>query len=499
MKSILKKVAGIAIMATLALGIMSCKQNVDTHEHTFATTYSSDATHHWHAATCEHTTEVKDKVEHSFGEWTVITQPTEEAEGTKEKECSVCGYKATETIAKLDHVHTKGTHREAVASTCKTKGTIAYYDCTRTTCEVKLDAEGNPLAKIEGELDPANHEGIATAFEAIDTDSHKEIYKCCNAVKTASASHTWNYGVVTKEPTTTEEGVKTYTCTAEGCGQTKTESIAKLPAISSDFILIPAGTFKMGSNSNQGYDNNMPVHNVTISKAFYMCDHEVTQKEYEDVMETNPSYHKTGAYEGEVQENRPVEQVSWYMAIVYCNKRSLAENLTPCYTISGKTNPSEWGEIPTSQDETWDKVECNWTANGYRLPTEAEWEYAARAGDTTVDSLTWSGTNAETSLIDYAWYARGKTHEVKKTTGGANVFGLYDMCGNVFEWCWDWNGLYSARAATDPRGVTSGSDRVNRGGSYICNSRCCAVSYRDYYYPGDSRYDIGFRVVRSAN
>lgn len=263
------------------------------------------------------------------------------------------------------------------------------------------------------------------------------------------------------------------------------------------FALIPAGTFQMGSN--QGDDSNKPVHTVKISKAFYMCDHEVTQKEYEDVMKTNPSSFTSDAAEGEVQENRPVETVSWYMAIVYCNKRSIKEGLTPCYTISGKTDPSEWETIPTSSNETWDKVECNWNANGYRLPTEAEWEYTARAGDATVDSLTWSGTNAETSLGDYAWYEGLKTHEVKKTTGGANAFGLYDMSGNVWEWCWDLYGSYSADAATDPRGDSSGSSRVFRGGCYDLDSGDCAVSFRSKDNPYCQFDGLGFRVCRNAN
>ncbi len=109
MKSILKKVAGIALVAGLALGIMGCPSNIDSHVHTFSTEWKSDATHHWHAATCEHTTEVKDKAEHNFGEWTVTLEPTEEAEGTKEKECSVCHYKVEEAIAKLEHTHTFAT------------------------------------------------------------------------------------------------------------------------------------------------------------------------------------------------------------------------------------------------------------------------------------------------------------------------------------------------------------------------------------------------------
>ena len=275
----------------------------------------------------------------------------------------------------------------------------------------------------------------------------------------------------------------------------------------SDFVLIPAGNFQMGSN--QGYDYNKPVHTVTISKAFYMCDHEVTQAEYEDVMGINPSYYvgeeaDKKVADGEVQKNRPVERVSWYMAIVYCNKRSIKEGLTPCYTISGKTDPADWGTIPTSSDATWNAVECNWTANGYRLPTEAEWEYAARAGDTTVDSLTWSGTSAEISFGEYAWYldnAGKKTHEVKKKK--PNAWELYYMSGNVFEWCWDWwpeSGAYSADAVTNPRGDTSGSKRVCRGGSCInANATDCAVSFRRYWKPEGQSSIYGFRVCRNAN
>lgn len=274
------------------------------------------------------------------------------------------------------------------------------------------------------------------------------------------------------------------------------------PAATTDFVLLSAGNFQMGSN--QGYNDNKPVHTVTLTKAFYICDHEVTQAEYESVMGegSNPSNFKTGAAEGEVQENRPVEFVSWYMAIVYCNKRSIKEGLTPCYTISGKTDPADWGAFPTLSDETWNKAECNWNANGYRLPTEAEWEYAARAGDATVDSFTWSGTNAETSLGEYAWYlsnADSKTHEVKKKSENANK--LYDMTGNVWEWCWDWwpaSGAYSADEATDPHGDSSGSLRVLRGGGYNNDAGSCAVSCRDRSSPNSLRNSFGFRVCRNA-
>ena len=148
----------------------------------------------------------------------------------------------------------------------------------------------------------------------------------------------------------------------------------------SDFVRIPAGSFQM-------IDQFEHQLTVSLTRAFFICDHEVTQKEYKDIMGTNPSKFKANPEKGEIQENRPVEEVSWFDAIEYCNRRSVKEGLAPCYKINGSTDPDKWGDRQALSD---DYVVCDFTANGYRLPTEAEWEYAARAGE---------------NCIDYVWYS----------------------------------------------------------------------------------------------
>jgi len=237
--------------------------------------------------------------------------------------------------------------------------------------------------------------------------------------------------------------------------------VAAMPA---NMVRVEGGTFAMGNTLDGGGDDEKPVHQVTVS-SFWMAKYEVTQREWREVMGNNPSH-----FDG---ENRPVEQVSWLDAINYCNKRSIKEGLTPCYTRSGDT------------------VTCNWQANGYRLPTEAEWEYAARGGRDT----QYAGSDDVDAVAWYYGNSGNRTQAVGQKC--ANGLGLYDMSGNVWEWCWDWYGSYSGSFESDPRGASSGSDRVYRGGSWYTFHALARVALRGRRSPGDRGDLMGFRVVRS--
>ena len=238
--------------------------------------------------------------------------------------------------------------------------------------------------------------------------------------------------------------------------------ITKSPGMT--FKEIPAGTFVMGSpESEEDREDNEPQHEVTISKAFYMQTTEVTQGQWKAVMGTEPWKGKGLVKEG---PDYPAVYVSWDDAVAYCKKLSEKE---------GKT---------------------------YRLPTEAQWEYACRAGTKT----TWSFGNDEKALGDYAWYHKNAwdidekyAHQVglKKP----NAFGLYDMHGNVYEWCHDYYGgdYYKQSPEQDPTGPASGSSRVLRGGSWNYDSRGTRSAYRGRIGADDRYHYVGFRLVRELD
>jgi formylglycine-generating enzyme required for sulfatase activity len=265
---------------------------------------------------------------------------------------------------------------------------------------------------------------------------------------------------------------------------------APKPAPGPEMAALPGGTFLMGSPASEaGRNSNETQHQVTVS-GFFMGKYEVTQKEWTAVMGSNPS-----GFKG---DNLPVESVSWYDVIEYCNKRSIKEGLTPAYTIDkSRRDPNNKHEYDNVK---W-AVTWNRGGNGYRLPTEAEWEYACRAGSTAPFS---TGSNITTSQANYdgnnpyngnaAGVYRVKTWEVG--SGAANAWGLYDMHGNVWEWCWDWFGDYGSGAQSDPSGAVSGSNRVLRGGGWRSDARYLRSAFRDSNTPEIRYYNYGFRLVR---
>ena len=227
---------------------------------------------------------------------------------------------------------------------------------------------------------------------------------------------------------------------------------AELNKLINNMVYVSSGTFTMGATSEQGSDaesDEKPTHSVTLS-SYYICKYEVTQALWRAVMGSNPSNFKG--------DNLPVECVSW----------------NDCQTFINRLN--------------------SYTGRNFRLPTEAEWEFAARGGNYS-RHYKYSGSNY---ISDVAWYdgnSGNRTHPVG--TKQANELGLYDMSGNVYEWCSDGYGSYSPYSQNDPTGPNSGSRRVPRGGSWRSNARYCRSSCRDNYAPGDRGYYLGLRLVLS--
>ena len=249
-------------------------------------------------------------------------------------------------------------------------------------------------------------------------------------------------------------------------------------------VFVEGGTFQMGDTFGDRYYSEKPVHSVTVG-SFYMSKYEVTQKQWKDVMGSNPSFFKG--------DNLPVEQVSWYEAVKFCNKLSSKEDLTPCYTIDkSRKDPNN---LNPSDKIKW-TVTCNWNANGYRLPTEAEWEYAAKGGNKS-KGYKYSGSKTIDAVAWYESNSDNKTHAVGSKQ--ANELGLYDMSGNVYEWCWDWydRSHYGKSAATNPQGAAEGSFRLLRGGSWHNNDNYCRVANRDFNYQNYRYNNTGFRFLRA--
>jgi formylglycine-generating enzyme required for sulfatase activity len=298
---------------------------------------------------------------------------------------------------------------------------------------------------------------------------------------------------------------------------------------------VSGGSFTMGAlTQNETGSGTTPsvavtaTHKVNIS-SFYMSETEVTQAQFAHVMGFDPSMFRCGTLVSDenvtnyvvdrVTSASPVEQLNWYAAITYCNKLSKKEGRTPCYTVSGVTDWEnlEWNSIPTSAipDPNWSAATCDWTANGYRLPTEAEWEYAARGG---MQSETNSGRNTKdfyfsgsNNACEVAWFDGNDytaaicgpatniygTKPVKSKL--PNALGLYGMSGNELEWCWDrcnaFSYDYNSGEVTDPRGTVNESNSIMRDGTFHFSAEECRVSYRRPVLHTVKSKNTGFRVA----
>ncbi len=514
----MKKQIGLfaAILFAVSTLMVGCKAEV--HTHTFAEEWSSDKTTHWHAATCGCSDVELQKTEHTFGNWTTTKEATEEAEGSKERPCTVCGYTATEAIEKLAHTHKFATEW--------TKDETNHWHASTCGHEV---TEGK-TAHTFGDW--------TTTKEASCTENGERKTTCtiCGYEKTAGtdkAEHTFGEYVSNNDATTETDGTKTRECSVCGYEDTVTDEGSKI--IVPEMVFVKGATVTgalpawLDESASNFIDAGIFIEGRTVTLSdFYMGKYEVTQEEYASVMagqkvivngteyalESNPSYCTKDStsytlFNGDVQEKRPVEGVTWYDAVWYCNALSEKEGLTKAYNIeviqveqaSGKT-----GYYISSA--TVSLVE---NANGYRLPIEGEWEYAARGGDPTKDDWNYMFSGADTAedvsydslknagLDSVGWYCynnitgitgdsdvtedvSGKgTHQVGKKA--PNRLGLYDMSGNVKEWGYHMWGVPG--------------NRVCRGGSW--GGRAVSVCLRASSNAHGRSYNVGFRVVRQAN
>ncbi|HCC37564.1 MAG TPA: hypothetical protein DEQ14_08085, partial [Treponema sp.] len=241
-----------------------------------------------------------------------------------------------------------------------------------------------------------------------------------------------------------------------------------------EMVQVAGGSFAMGD-----IGDGAPSHTVSVS-GFLMGKYEVTQTEWMEIMGSNP-----GSFEG---ESLPVENITWYDAVEFCNRLSEQAGLTPVYTISGRTFDS--GSITSAM------VIADWSANGYRLPTEAEWEYAARGGNGSPGTFEYSGSD---SAGEVAWSRENSDNTIHAVgTKTANGLGLFDMSGNVYEWCWDWYEDYSNEHQTNPLGASGGTRRIVRGGSWNASVDSASSGHRSNLTPGSRNNDLGFRLVRSV-
>lgn len=584
------------------VGITGCEVESEKHEHTFSKEWTSDAIAHWHAATCEHKTEISGIAAHTFGEWKVTKEASEKQGGEKKRICSVCKYV---DIANLEHVHTFGewaVTKEATESeegerqrtylACKyiEKETIAKLEHVHIFGSLTVIKEATELEDGLGvrtcsscgyvekvPICALNHIHKFSDKWTSDETDHWHIAICGHTEVSDKDTHKWNEEII-KAATCTEVGEKKLVCSV--CDRTKTEVI---PATGHSFseewtsngtnhwhIATCGDTEEISDESVHSFgdwrvikiatenENGEREKTCSICKYvykevissilgtlvkvegkvilgtekwvpesyifyknrekftildLYVSDHEVTRKEYKNVMGDDPSIGKAfnadgNELTGDDVLNNPVNYVTIFDALSYCNKLSKREGLDPCYTLDDSDDPDKLKKLNDYdfKSSSYKKIYCDFTKNGYRLPTLDEWEYLARGGE----DYKYSGNDTKDAVFAYS---KEGTFTVKSKQ--MNGYKLYDMSGNVSEYCWGYNDLLHDNTLdkyrTYPNSLLFGDYSLysipvlgapyannDLNGSYSGGDIITSYGKRFGYSNYPPAKETGFRVVRTV-
>jgi len=366
------------------------------------------------------------------------------------------------------------------------------------------------LLAIPGIVAPVR--GAVPVTTPIDTEQYPGTITWSGTPATFAATTVYTAtATLTAKSGRTLSGVAANSFTVAGATATNAADSGIVTAVFPETYAAPLN-LTMISVPTGSYQRDVTPANVSTLSAFLMSEKEITRTQFLAVMGTDPSEVSKSSGTGD-----PVQQTTWYPAIDFCNKLSLAEGLTPVYTVEGVDFTTlSYGDIPVASDADWNAAVATWTNTGYRLPTEMEWIWAAM-GATSDRSNGYTGTGTNTTgytkkyagstetgtdivnIASYVWYNANSPDTTQPVgTKLKNELNLFDMNGNVYEWCWDWYALYPADGQTDYTGPATGTGRVLIGGSIGNNPGNCTVSYREPngINPQAVSYGYGFRVVR---